>query len=212
MIPSDFQTEFTQCQWKLVWTQLDEWSPMLENSCDPKGWRWFTQWLKMVHPMVDQCSPNDCDPTSPILEANFQTAAYKDLNVSVPVKRGNMPASKPRPPIPPFPGWVICFSDFYIKICHQIFICIGKSPPISQILLSLRTVLMKISISTKKEAWSALYGSGGVGDVSFVFVLALRYESSTLIVCKELSSSIFQNLWVRQASVKPVQISTLCNI
>ena len=34
---------------------------------------------------------------------------------------------------------------------------------------------MKISISTKKEAWSALYGSGGVGDVSFVFVLAFAF-------------------------------------
>ena len=112
--------------------------------------------------MVDQCSPNDCDPMSPIFEADFQTAAYKDLNVSVPVRRGNMPASKPRFLISPFPGWLICFSDFCFKICHQIWICIGKSPPISQkILLSLRAVLMKISISAKKYDWSALYGSGG---------------------------------------------------
>ena len=60
-----------------------------------------TQWLNMAHPMVDQCSPNDCDPMSPIFETDFQTAAYKDLNVSVPVRtrRGNMPASKPRSPI-----------------------------------------------------------------------------------------------------------------
>ena len=39
----------------------------------------------------------------------------------------------------------------------------------------------------------------------------LRYESSTLILYKELSSHIFP-LWVSQASVTPVQISTLCNI
>ena len=38
----------------------------------------------------------------------------------------------------------------------------------------------------------------------------LRYESSTLY--KELSSTIFQSLSVRQASITPVQISTLCNI
>ena len=40
----------------------------------------------------------------------------------------------------------------------------------------------------------------------------LRYESSTLILYKELSSSIFQSLWVSQASVTPVEISTLFNI
>ena len=39
----------------------------------------------------------------------------------------------------------------------------------------------------------------------------LRYESSTLILCKELSSSIFA-LWVCQALVTPAQISTFCNI
>ena len=43
--------------------------------------------------------------------------------------------------------------------------------------------------------------------------LELRYESSTLILYKELSSPIFQScLSVSQASVTPVQISTLCNI
>ena len=40
----------------------------------------------------------------------------------------------------------------------------------------------------------------------------LRYESSTLILYKELSSTIFQSLSVRQGSVTPVQISTSCNI
>ena len=40
----------------------------------------------------------------------------------------------------------------------------------------------------------------------------LRYESSTLILYKELSSSIFCCEWVSQASVTPVQISTLCSI
>ena len=53
-----------------------------------------------------------------------------------------------------------------------------------------------------------------------VNTLFLRYESSTLILYKELSSSIIQSLsvsqwvseWVRQASVTPVQISTFCNI
>ena len=43
-----------------------------------------------------------------------------------------------------------------------------------------------------------------------------RYESSTLILYKELSSRIFQSQWVSesvsQASVTPVQISTFCNI
>ena len=43
----------------------------------------------------------------------------------------------------------------------------------------------------------------------------LRYESSTLILYKELSSPIFQ-MWVSQsvcqASVTPVQISTFCNV
>ena len=51
-----------------------------------------------------------------------------------------------------------------------------------------------------------------VGSSLFV---ALRYESSTLILYKELSSPIFQ-MWVSQsvcqASVTPVQISTFCNI
>ena len=40
----------------------------------------------------------------------------------------------------------------------------------------------------------------------------LRCESSTLILYKELSSTIFQSLSVSQASVTPVQISTFCNI
>ena len=41
----------------------------------------------------------------------------------------------------------------------------------------------------------------------------LRYESSTLILYKELSSPIFQSCQsVSEASVTPVQISTLCNI
>ena len=41
----------------------------------------------------------------------------------------------------------------------------------------------------------------------------LRYESSTLILYKELSSTIFQSREsVSQTSVTPVQISTLCNI
>ena len=40
---------------------------------------------------------------------------------------------------------------------------------------------MKISISTKKEAWSALYGSGGVGDVSFVFVFVLAFAFSFVL-------------------------------
>ena len=45
----------------------------------------------------------------------------------------------------------------------------------------------------------------------------LRYESSTLILYKELSSPIFQSCQsvsqsVSQASVTPVQISTFCNI
>ena len=43
----------------------------------------------------------------------------------------------------------------------------------------------------------------------------LRYESSTLILYKELSSTIFQSLSVSQsvskASVTPDQIFTLCN-
>ena len=44
-------------------------------------------------------------------------------------------------------------------------------------------------------------------------LLLLRYESSTLILFKELSSSIFQSCQsVSEASVTPVQISTLCNI
>ena len=43
--------------------------------------------------------------------------------------------------------------------------------------------------------------------------LLLRYESSTLILYKELSSPIFQSRQsVSEASVTPVQISTLCNI
>ena len=57
------------------------------------------------------------------------------------------------------------------------------------------------------------------GDTACIFqhqcvpVCELRYESSTLILCKELSSSIFQSCQsVCQASVTPVQISTLCNI
>ena len=41
----------------------------------------------------------------------------------------------------------------------------------------------------------------------------LRYGSSTLILYKELSSTIFQSCQsVCQASVTPVQISTFCNI
>ena len=48
------------------------------------------------------------------------------------------------------------------------------------------------------------------------FLCILRYESSTLILYKELSSTIFQGLSVSQsvskASVTPDQISTFCNI
>ena len=40
----------------------------------------------------------------------------------------------------------------------------------------------------------------------------LRYESSTLILYKKLSSSIFQSLSVSKSLVTPNQISTLCNI
>ena len=48
---------------------------------------------------------------------------------------------------------------------------------------------------------------------SFYCTLAiLRYESSTLTLYKELSSSIFQSQSVCQACVTPFQISTLCNI
>ena len=44
-------------------------------------------------------------------------------------------------------------------------------------------------------------------------MLLLRYESSTLILFKELSSTIFQSREsVSEASVTPVQISALCNI
>ena len=44
-------------------------------------------------------------------------------------------------------------------------------------------------------------------------VIELRYESSTLLLFKELSSTIFQSCQsVSEASVTPVQISTLCNI
>ena len=45
----------------------------------------------------------------------------------------------------------------------------------------------------------------------FEFV-KFRYESSTLIFYKELSSSIFQSLSVSQASVTPDQITTSFNI
>ena len=49
------------------------------------------------------------------------------------------------------------------------------------------------------------------------FLVFLRYERSTLILYKELSSTIFQSRQsvsqsVCQASVTPVQISTFCNI
>ena len=41
----------------------------------------------------------------------------------------------------------------------------------------------------------------------------LRYESSTLILYEELSNSIFQSCQlVSEASVTPVQISTVCNV
>ena len=43
-------------------------------------------------------------------------------------------------------------------------------------------------------------------------IMFLRYESSTLILYKELSSPIFQSLSVSQASVTPVHISTLFNM
>ena len=42
----------------------------------------------------------------------------------------------------------------------------------------------------------------------YLLFLYLCYESSTLILYKELSSPIFQSL----ASVTPDQVSTLCNI
>ena len=42
-------------------------------------------------------------------------------------------------------------------------------------------------------------------------LLILRHES-ILILYRELSSPIFQSLWVSKASVTPVQISTLRNI
>ena len=46
-----------------------------------------------------------------------------------------------------------------------------------------------------------------------LFLSSLRYESSTLILYKELSSTIFQNCRsVSEVCVTPVQFSTLCNI
>ena len=45
-----------------------------------------------------------------------------------------------------------------------------------------------------------------------VFTIALRYESSTLLLYKELSSSFKVCQWVRKPSVTPDQISTKCNI
>ena len=42
-------------------------------------------------------------------------------------------------------------------------------------------------------------------------LLILRHESIP-ILHRELSSPIFQSLWVSKASVTPVQISTLCNV
>ena len=44
------------------------------------------------------------------------------------------------------------------------------------------------------------------------FLLELLYERSTPILYKEVSSTIFQSLSVRKASVTPVQVSSLCNI
>ena len=53
----------------------------------------------------------------------------------------------------------------------------------------------------------------GGGVLVEALVILLRYESSTLILYKELSSTIFQSCQsVSQASVTPVQISTFCNV
>ena len=50
-------------------------------------------------------------------------------------------------------------------------------------------------------------------SIFFAIYFVLRYESSTLILYKELTSPIFQSCQsVRKASVIPVQISTLCDI
>ena len=38
-------------------------------------------------------------------------------------------------------------------------------------------------------------------------IIKLRYESSILVLYKELSSPIFQSQWVSKASVTPDQIS-----
>ena len=53
--------------------------------------------------------------------------------------------------------------------------------------------------------------------INIIAIVLLRYERSTLILYKELSSPIFQSCQsvsqsVSEASVTPVQISTLCNI
>ena len=87
------------------------------------------------------------------------------------------------------------------------------------------TVVVKYDFFKFKIVTKPTYGDIAKGpwdteiepSLIFMFLFLLRYESSSLKLYKELSSSIFQNCQsvsqsVCQACVTPFQISTLCNI
>ena len=94
-----------------------------------------------------------------------------------------------------------------IHMVFFLFMYMSGSIPSSLRRNPIGVLFFKPKVSATLDTWkkiSAIIKLGGQNE-------QLRYESSTLILCKELSSTIFA-LWVCQASVTPVQISTFCNI
>ena len=120
------------------------------------------------------------------------------------------------------------------KHTHNFFLWERLNGDSLQTLYSSSSFLADVRLSRSPEggitAWSKLYqqsfylaqfynSSAKETQTNFFWkfgkIILLRFESSTLILCKELSSTIFQ-LWVSQsvseACVTPIQISTFCNI
>ena len=101
----------------------------------------------------------------------------------------------------------LCFALFsFVLFCSRLQVAATLAPhclaapadPVSVPVLCIHCIF-----------WS--FGYFGVLDILKFGIL--RYENSTLILYKELSSPIFQSCeWVSEASVTPVQISTFCNI
>ena len=104
--------------------------------------------------------------------------------------------------------FVLYYCDGPVFMCRSLAFCNKKS-----LVIWVQYMNWKVRTGNREEGLAILqnnchtYLSKSSSQI-FCLEQKLRYESSTIILCKELSSPIFQSLWVSQASVTPVQIST----